>query len=262
MLQLKKSIHLESLNLPLKKAIHVAADLGADAVEINARTQLRPDELSRTGVRHFRKMLADLNLKVAAIHFPTRRGYNITDDLDRRIDATKAAMNMAFDLGCQVVCNHIGRVPDDPESEGWRTMTQALMDLGNYSHKAGAWLAAKTGTEEGEKLNNFLSGLPLGAVGVDFDPGNLVINGFSASDSMTALAERVRNFRARDAVQDLAAGRGLEVQLGRGTIDLAFLLSALEEKSYSGYITIERQTDENAVAECGQAIEYLTNVFS
>ena len=77
MLQLKKSIHLESLNLPLKKAIHVAADLGADAVEINARTQLRPGELSRTGVRHFRKMLADLNLKVATIHFPTRRGYNI-----------------------------------------------------------------------------------------------------------------------------------------------------------------------------------------
>ena len=262
MLQLKKSIHLESLNLPLKKAIHVAADLGADAVEINARTQLRPAELSRTGVRHFRKMLADLNLQVSAIHFPTRRGYDIEDDLDRRIDATKAAMGMAFDLGCNVVCNHIGRIPEDPQSAAWRTMTQALMDLGNHSHKSGAWLAAKTGSEDGQKLNEFLDVLPVGAVGVDFDPGSLVINGFSASDSITALAARVLNFRARDAVHDLGAGRGLEVQLGRGAIDLAFLLSALEEKSYHGYLTIQRQTDQNPVVECGQAIEYLTNLFS
>ena len=123
-------------------------------------------------------------------------------------------------------------------------------------------MAAKTGSEEGKTLDEFLSVLPQGAVGVDFDPGNLVINGFSASDSMTALSGRVLNFRARDAVQDLAAGRGLEVQLGRGSIDLAYLLSALEEKSYGGYITIERQTDQNAVTECGQAIEYLRNVFS
>ena len=47
-------------------------------------------------------MLADLNLQVSSVYFPTRRGYGVTDDLDRRIEATKSAMDMAFELGCSV----------------------------------------------------------------------------------------------------------------------------------------------------------------
>jgi sugar phosphate isomerase/epimerase len=261
MLQLKKAIRLESLNLPLKRAMQVANELGFEAVELNARTQLRPSELSRTGVRHFRKLMEDLNLKVSAIHFPTRRGYNTVDDLDRRIDATKSTMEMAYQLGCNVVCNHVGVVPEDPESEQWHTLIQALTDLGNYSHKAGAWLAAKTGSEDGARLKGLLDVLPLGAVGVDFDPGNLIINGFSASESMDSLGDRVLMFRARDAVRDLATGRGLEVQLGRGSIDLPHLLSVLEENQYRGFVTVERQTEADSVVECREAIEYLQNVF-
>ncbi len=122
MLQLKKAIRLESLNLPLKKSLHIAAELGVEAVELNARTQLRPSELSRTGVRHLRKLLEDLNLKVSAVHFPTRRGYNTVDDLDQRIDATKSAMEMAYQLGCNIVCNHVGTVPEEQEGEQWQTM--------------------------------------------------------------------------------------------------------------------------------------------
>lgn len=261
MLQLKKAVRLESLNLPLKKALQVAADMGAEAVELNARTQLRPSELSRTGVRHFRKLLEDLNLKVSAVHFPTRRGYNVVDDLDRRIDATKKAMEMAYQLGCNVVCNHIGVIPESAESDPWQTMVQAMTDLGNYSHKAGAWLAAKTGSEEGSRMKAFLDMLPLGAVGVDFDPGSLIINSFSASDSMEALGDRVLMFRARDAVRDLALGRGLEVQLGRGSIDLPHLLSVLEEHQYRGYVTVDRETDGDPITECREALEYLQNVF-
>ena len=64
--------------MPFKQALATAAEIGAEAVEINARSDLKPGELSRTGVRHLRKMLADLNLKVAAVNFPTRRGYDDT----------------------------------------------------------------------------------------------------------------------------------------------------------------------------------------
>lgn len=261
MLQLKKAIRLESLNLPFKKALHVAAEMGVEAVELNARSQLRPNDLSRTGVRHFRKLLEDLNLKVSAVHFPTRRGYHVEDDLDRRIDATKSAMEMAYQLGCNIVCNHLGVVPEDQESPQWQTMLQALTDLGNYSHKAGAWLAAKTGSEDGAQLKGLLERLPLGAVGVDFDPGSLIVNGFSASESMQELGDRVLMFRAHDAVRDLALGRGVDVQLGRGSIDLPQLLSILEEHQYRGYVTVESHADNDPVVECSEALEYLQNVF-
>jgi len=38
MLQLKKGLNLESLRQPLKTALVTAASLGAEGVEINART--------------------------------------------------------------------------------------------------------------------------------------------------------------------------------------------------------------------------------
>ena len=261
MLQLKKGIKLESLRLPFKKALLAAAEIGADGVEINARRELRPEELSRTGVRHLKKMLADLNLSVAAIHFPTRRGYDEVDDLDRRMEATKSAMTMAYDLGCSVVTNRIGAINDDANDSRRSTMVQALTDLGNFSQKAGAWLAAQSGFEDPQRLAELIQSLPPMALGVDFDPGQLIINGFSANDAMGHLASNVLHFRARDAVRDLSQGRGLEVQLGRGSVDLPALLGALEEQNYQGYFTIERDEESEAVLVCGQAVEYLDNLF-
>ena len=261
MLELKKGLHLESLRQPFKKALVTASQIGADGVEINARTQLPPSELSRTGVRHLKKMLDDLGLKVSAIHFPTRRGFGDVDNLDRRIEATKNAMDMAYQLGCSVVTNRIGAVPAE-DSDQRVTLIQALTDLGRYSQKAGAWLAARTGSEEGQLLKDLIDSLPPLAIGVDFDAGQMMMNGFSANDSMRILAEHVMNFRARDAVNDLAAGRTLEVQLGRGSIDLPSLLGILEEKHFNGYITIERDAESDAVMQCAQSLEYLNNLFN
>lgn len=261
MLQLKRGLKLECLRQPFKQALSTAARLGADGIEINGRTDIRPVEMSRTAIRHLIKMLTDLNLRVCAVHFPTRRGYDVESDLDRRIDATKAAMTMAYELGCNVVVNQIGRVPEDPQSDRWTTMVQALTDIGNHAQKSGAWLSAQTGSESGETLKGLIDSLPPMSLGVDFDPGDLMINGFSPVESMKQLAPHVMSFRARDAVRDLAQGRGLEVQLGRGSIDWAELLGALEEQNYQGYITVDRDTDGNSIEECGQSIEYLTNLF-
>ena len=79
---------------------------------------------------------------------------------------------------------------------------------------------------------------------------------------MKTLGQHVMSFRARDAVQDLSLGRGVEVQLGRGSVDWPSLLGTLEENNYSGFLTIERDSEENSIEQCGQAIEYLTNLFS
>ena len=261
MLQLKKGIKLESLRMPFKQALTTAAEIGAEAVEINARTELKPNELSRTGVRHLRKMLSDLNLKVAAIHFPTRRGYDDTDNLDRRVEATKSAFEMAYNLGCNVVTNRIGEIPQDVSNERWLTMVQVLTDLGNASQKAGAWLAAQTGFDEAENLKGLFEAIPSMSIGIDFDPAQMIINRLDVLAGMQHLAEYVIHFRARDAVHDLSLGRGLEVELGRGSVDLPALLGLLEEKNYTGYFTVERDAESEPVLHCANAIEYLTRLF-
>lgn len=247
--------------MPFKQALVTAAEIGAEAVEINARSQLKPSELSRTGIRHLRKMLLDLNLKVAAIHFPTRRGYDDTNNLDQRVEATKAAMAMAYDLGCQVVTNRIGQIPEDVDDDRRLTMVQVLTDLGNASHKAGAWLAAQSGFDRVEDLKGLIDSLPPMAIGVDFDPAQMIINRLDVVGGMKILAPHVLHFRARDAVHDLSLGRGLEVELGRGSIDLPALLGMLEEQNYTGYFTVDRDAESDPVLHCSNAIEYLTRMF-
>jgi sugar phosphate isomerase/epimerase len=263
MLQLKKSIRLDCLQQPLKTALTTAARIGAEGVEINGRTELRPADMSRTAVRHFRKILADLKLKVSAIHFPTRRGYGIADDLERRIEATKAAMTMAYELGSNVVINDIGSIAEDEEADSWKTLVEALTDIGNHGQRAGAWLAAQTGTAvgNGESLKRLIDSLATQSLFIDFDPASFVISENSPTDAMDLLGEHVVNLRARDAVRDLSAGRALEVQLGRGSVDWASLLGTLEQQNFQGFITVDRDAESDAAEQCAMGMEFLTNLF-
>lgn len=261
---LKIGIQTASLRQPLKKALHTAAQLGAEAVEIDARGELRPQELGETGTRQFRKLLEDLGLKVAALSFRTRRGYDVAEDLDRRIAATKDAIDMAYALGAAVVINHIGPIPARPEvgqeNPAWTRLTEAVADLARYGDRAGAFLAASTGTENGERMADFIHSLPAGTLRVNLNPGQLIINGFSASDAVRQLGPSIAHVQANDAVRDLAQGRGLAVPLGRGSVDYEDLLSHLENHEYRGYLTITRESTDDPVTEIGQAVQYLKHL--
>ena len=261
MLELKIGVQLASLQLPFKKALHTAAELGADGIEIDARNGLKPQELSHTGLRQLRKTLDDRNLRVCAVGFQTRRGYNVLEDLDQRVEATKRAMQFAYDLGSSVVINQIGQIPTEPTGPQWDLLLQVLTDLGRFGQRVGATLAVETGAESADTLLQLIDALPIGSIGVNLDPGNLIINDYSASEAAKKLSEHVVHVHAKDAVRDLAQGRGLETQLGRGAVDFPEIMAILEEHVYRGYFTIERQQASDAVVEVGQAIQYLRSLL-
>lgn len=258
--QLKIGIQLASLRLPLKKALHIAARMGAVAVEIDARGELKPRDLTGTAIRHLRKMLDDLNLRVCAVSFRTRRGYDTVEDLDRRVEATKQAMQMAYQFGASVVVNQVGRVPTESQGPQWDAMLESLAELGQHGQHVGALLAAETGTESGPDLKRLIDALPPGSLGVNFDPGNLIVNGFSPREALESLAADVLHVHAKDGVRDLAQGRGLEVPLGHGSADFPQLLGTLEEHQYRGYFTVEREKCNDPVAEIAQAVTFLKNI--
>ncbi len=257
MLHIKVGIQLASLRLPFKQALHTAAQLGAEAVEIDARNELRPQEMTRTAVRHLRKLLDDLSLRVAAVRFRTRRGYDSEDDLDRRVDATRQAMSLAWDLGAPVVVNHIGSVPDSPDTPEWNLLLQVLTDLGRHGQRVGATLAAETGGDDPQRLAALIDALPAGSLAVDLNPGNLAIHGRSSVEAATLLGSHILHVHAKDGTRDLARGRGVETPLGRGSVDWPAVFGALEEHDYRGYFTLERTESDNPVQELGDAVKFL-----
>lgn len=256
MAELKVAVELASLRLPFKKALHTAAQLGADAVEIDARGEISP-QLSRTGLRQVRKMLEDLRLRVSAVRFRTRRGYQTTTGLDQRVAATKAAMQFAHDVGASVVVNHVGRVPADRGSDSWRLLVEVLHELGQHGHRVGASLAAETGTESGEQMARLLADLPAETIGVDFNPGQLLLNGFSPLEAVAALGPAILLVHASDAALELSGRRGNPVVLGQGAADFPALLGALEENDYHGYFTVGSHTGDDPEDEIAQGIQYL-----
>lgn len=260
MSRIRVGIQLASLRLPLKKALPLAARLGADSVELDARNEIRASELTDTGIRHLRKMLEDLNLSVCSVCFPTRRGYQVLDDLDRRIEATKQAMRLAYRLGARVLVNQIGRVPEERSGPEWDVLIDALEDLARAGQREGAVLAAETGSESGAALRGALDAVPHGTIGVSFNPGNLIINGFSPSEALRDLVESVRHVYATDGVRDLARGRGIETQLGRGATDFPELMAVLQQRAYAGPFVVKRDRAEDPLTESSQAVQFLREV--
>jgi sugar phosphate isomerase/epimerase len=254
------AIQLSSLRQPFRKALATAARLGATGVEIDARGELRPQELGRTGVREVRRLLEEHDLRAVAVGFRTRRGYDVPDELDKRVAATKAAMKFAAELGAPTVVNQVGRVPDEPGGANWELLVAALTDLGRHGQHVGATLAAQTGSESGAALSRLVDALPAHSIGVDLDPGSLIIGGFSPLEAVESLGSRIVHVHARDGTRDLARGRGLEAPLGRGSADFPALLGALENYAYRGDFTIAREDAENPEFEIAQAMKYLSQV--
>ncbi len=255
--ELKIGVKLRSLRQPFKAALQTAAGLGVVGVEIDARHEIRAEQMSQSAIREMRKLLDDLRLRVSAIHFPTRHGYGVTQNLDRRVEATRQAMQLAYSLGTGVVINQVGRVPEQSEGPVWDLMVDVLRDLGDYGQRVGATLCAETGSESAADLARLLKTLPAGALGVNLDPGNLVVNGHSPLEAVASLGSDIRHVRINDGVPDVGRGRGVEVEIGRGSVDFPALLGALEELGYRGYYSIERDSADDPVAEVRDAIEFL-----
>ncbi|MGV3483890.1 MAG: sugar phosphate isomerase/epimerase family protein [Planctomycetaceae bacterium] len=247
---------------PLRAAMAKASQIGARAVQIDARHDIRPSELSATGVRQLRKMLDDFDLRVASVRFQTRRGYDSPEDLSRRIDATKAAMEMAYKLGAKLVVNQVGSVPESKDDPRYQTLAAVMAELGRFGAHVGAFFAAETGTEPGERLAGLLDQDDASYVAVALNPGKLVVNRFDVQAAIRALGSRIQTVIAVDGVVDLAAGRGITVPVGQGTADFPAILAALEDYPFAGYVVVGDETPAPTSLEAAaRAIQYLQNLY-
>jgi sugar phosphate isomerase/epimerase len=257
--QLRIGIELSGLRQPFARALQTAAELGADGVGIDARGELSPQNLSRTGLRQVRKMLEDRRLRVAAVSFRVRRGYADPEQLDRRIDATKAALELAYRLGTSVLAATIGPIPSDQDPAARRLLVDVLGDLGRYGQRVGATLAAETGSDSGPTVAALLAQLPEGTLAIDLNPGKLIVNGHSPLDAARVLGPAIVHVHVSDASAG-AASPGDYVGVGLGEADFPALLAALDEWNYRGYFTVQSLSAADPAREVAQAISYLRHL--
>ncbi|MGH7200442.1 MAG: sugar phosphate isomerase/epimerase family protein, partial [Planctomycetaceae bacterium] len=173
---------------PLKTALQTAADMGADAVQLDARGELRPADLSETGRRQLLHHLAELNLGIASLSLPTRRAFYDLDQLDARLAKTREVMQFAWELKAPLVTLRVGRIPAADSGE-YRLLVEVLNDLARHGNRVGAVLAVTPTRDEPQLLARLMGEITQGPVGIDFDPAGFAMNGADAVAAYRELHE-------------------------------------------------------------------------
>jgi sugar phosphate isomerase/epimerase len=257
MARLKIGIRLESLGLTFRRGLQEAERLGVAGVQVDAVGDLSPNSLSQTGRRELRHLLRSHNLELSALGCPLRRGLDTPEGLEARIDHIRKVLTLSFELGPRIVIVQAGQIPEKPEDPRAARLTEALLALGHHGDRTGTILALETGLESGEALRDFLKRFDTGGLGVNFDPANLLMNGFNPYDSARALQGWIVHTHAKEARKAGPSRAAQEVPLGHGDLDWFQYLGVLEEIDYHGWLTLERETGDRRLADITEGVAFL-----
>lgn len=258
MVSLKLAVATFCFAQPLKTSLKTAADLGVEAVQLDSRSEVPPEELTATGRRQLRHYLEELRLDLASLRFPTRRTFYDQEHLEARISALKESMKLGWDLKARVVTTRIGKLPEENTPE-MHLLREVVGDLAAYSNQTGVVLAVTPTNDSPASLKAFLESVAQGPVGLNFDPAVFVMSGHSPTDAFRKLHKFVNHVQARDAVREQDGG-GAEVPVGCGEVDWDELLVLLGESGYPGWITLERNGGEDKLGDLTRAVSYLRRV--
>lgn len=257
MTPLRVGIVLEATGLPLRAAVAAAAKMGATGVEVDAAGDLAPDRLGETGRREFRNLLRSYTQELAALHVPLRRGLDVSADLHPRIDAVRAVMQLAFDLGGRRVVVPCPKLPDEAASPRAQLMRESLLALGTHGDRVGTVVALEIGFDPADKVRDYLAGFDTGSLRVTYDPANMLVHGHDPLASLAPLKGLIAHVHARDA-RNAGLSRGLqEVALGAGDIDWLAFTATLQVMEFDGFLTVDREQGETKLADVTNGVKFL-----
>jgi L-ribulose-5-phosphate 3-epimerase len=236
----------------LDDALEVIADLGYGAValtldhghldpyadDLAARTRAVAARLSRLNLRCVIETGARYLLDPYRKHRPTL----VDADPSRRLDFLSRAMRIGAGLGAQCVSFWAGVLPEGASADtGWNRLRSTVDQLVAEADRREVQLAlepepgmAIAHVDEALKLRAELGSPP--ALGITLDVGHCVaIEAEPAHEWIRRLGPLLVNVQLDDAVP----GVHEHLEFGRGDLDLAAVLAALDEIGYAGSASVE-----------------------
>jgi len=272
----KIGVIADSFRVSIKEALKKASIVGADGIQFYAtKGEMAPENLSASQRKEFLRMLDGYGLKISAICGDLGgHGFINEEDNKWKIEKSKRIMDLARELGTNVVTTHIGVVPEDKNNPRWEVMRNACQILAEYGDNVGAYFAIETGPERAAVLKQFLDSLDSKGVRVNMDPANLVmVTGDDPVEAVHILKDYIVHTHAKDGImlckknpeviygllEDDNKGTPAfkEVPLGTGSVDFPEYLKALNFIGFNGYLTIEREVGDDPGKDIKLAVDFL-----
>lgn len=268
------------LRLPFAESMEKCAQMGADGVQLYAVDgEMAPENLTAAARAEKRAVIESFGLKVSALCGDLGgHGFAIREENPRKIERSKRIVDLALELGGNIITTHIGVVPQDSTCETYHIMQDACNELAEYAWKNGAFFAIETGPEPAQRLKRFLDNLDCPGVAVNLDPANLVmVTDDDPVQAVYTLKDYIVHTHAKDGIllrktdpkviYDFFAEGGigdlrlgdyfLETPLGQGKVDFDAYLAALKDIGFHGFLTIEREVGKNPAADIQMAVSFL-----
>jgi sugar phosphate isomerase/epimerase len=282
----KIGVIVDSFGVGLREGLKKAKEVGAEGVQIYAvKGEMDPDNLSAEARRELKKYIADLGLEISAL-VGDLGGHGFQDEKENawKIEKSKRILDLAVELGTNIVTTHIGIVPNDPNDKIYATMQAACEELSQYANSMNAHFAIETGPERAAHLKSFLDTLSGKGVAVNFDPANMVmVTGDDPVQGVHILKDYIVHTHVKDGVRHrevdpryvygavgfepmehekiaemLRKGELFEeLPLGEGNVDFDAYFQALKDIGYEGYLTIEREVGDNPEEDIRKAVQFI-----
>ena len=258
MSRFKIGVLSDGLRLGPEEGVKKSAELGAEGVQVyTTGGKMSPEEMTRDDRANFKAFVADQGIVIASLCGDIG-GYGDAATSAQRVARSKLILDLAIDLGTDIVTTHIGTVPASRDEEAYGTMLAACREVAEYARRIGLVWATETGPEKGPVLKAFLDEVDSKGIGVNLDPANLIMSaGDDPVDAVRVLAPYIVSTHAKDGLQAASGQSPREVPLGAGDVDWDAYLDALEQIGFNGFLTIEREAGDDPSADIATAIQFL-----
>ena len=270
---------VESFRLGFKGGVIKAAELGIEGIQAYATDgELAPENMTKEKIKETLDIVQSNGLVFSALCGDFGHNYGEAETNNLYVEKSKRVLDLAKELGCDVVTTHIGRVPAE-ECERKEIMRKACREMAEYADSIHSAFAVETGSERGQILGEFLDSLGAGGVRVNFDPANLVMCvDDRPENALKYIGKYVVHTHAKDGIMlrkkveeaikigaeakehqaMIDMGRKyLELPLGEGDVDFDVYLPALAATGYNGFLTIEREVGDTPEEDIALAVSFL-----
>lgn len=279
MYQFPIGVMLDSFRLDTKQAIEKVAEIGAKGIQMYAtKGEHAPENMTNAKIAELKDMMQSNGLVFSAICGDLGMGFGNPELNPELIEKSKRILDLAKELGTDVVTTHIGVVPTDKSNPRYAVMQEACAELSRYADSLEAHFAIETGPEVSMVLKGFLDSLGSRGVAVNLDPANLVmVTGDDPVQAVYNLKDYIVHTHAKDGIKlhdnnpevvygiiedEIPTGEGFrEVALGEGSVPFDKYLAALDDIGYRGFLTIEREVGDDPAADISLAANFLRDLM-
>lgn len=268
-------VFLSSMAIPDPlKSIEKAHQLGLDVVQIGAL----PDKFyEEDGMEQLRLCLQENKIRASAV-CAVYENENYADmaavvetvgltnpkTSPERMAHTKRCAILANHLGAGIVTTHIGVMPEETDSKGYRDLLTTVREIADFCGSNGLVFAMETGQETAEAMLQFIKDVGRNNVKVNFDPANMILYGTGgALEAVEVLRDHIVHVHVKDGLSPDENGKlGTEVLLSEGEVGIREYVRKLVEIGYKGPLVIEREAGNDRISDIKRGKELLEEILA